>query len=89
MRQKQLELEHAIDSHLPPAKLARAAERVRAAQLSLLKARLHWIEDAQIQRSRLGSRFTRHVGEAAEIRDATRVWTEKAVEIIIREHVKT
>ena len=89
LRQKRQELEHAIRCELPQDKLARAAERVRAAQLSLLKARLHWIEDAQIQRSTLGSSYTRDVGEAAGIIEATRSWTEKAVETIIGEHAKT
>lgn len=58
LRQKQQELEHAIRGGLSQDKLVRAAERVRAAQLSQLKARLHWTEDAQIQRSMLGTAFT-------------------------------
>jgi hypothetical protein len=88
LRQKREELEHAIRSGLPHGKLVRAAERVRAAQLSLLKARLHWALEARIQRT--GWRPpTRDFGSVEEIEDATRHWTEKTNESIIALYAKT
>ena len=87
LRQKQEELEHAIRSSLPYGKLIRAAEKVRAAQLSLLKARLHWALEARIQRT--GWRLpTRDFGSVAEIQGSTRNWTEKTVESIIADYTK-
>jgi len=38
LRQKEEELRHAIMHNAPPAKLAKAAERVRTAKLHLIKA---------------------------------------------------
>ena len=88
MRQKQEELEHAIRSGLPHAKVVKAAERVRAAQLSLLKARLHWALEARI---RWTGRHpaTRDFGNIEGIEDATRDWTEKTNESIIALYAKT
>jgi hypothetical protein len=75
------ELKHAIRSGVSRHKLTKAAEGVRAAQLSLLKARLHWIEDAQIRRS--GSRFTRDVGKAADIKEAIDAWTKMPLDLLL------
>ena len=88
LRQKREELEHAIRSGLPHEKLARAAERVRAAQLSLLKARLHWALEARIQRTG-GRPPTRDFGSVAEIQGSTRDWTERTIASIIADHAKT
>jgi hypothetical protein len=88
LRQKQEELEHTIRSGLPHAKVVRAAESVRAAQLSLLKARLHWAMEARI---RWTGRHpaTRDFGSIEQIEDATRDWTEKTNESIIALYTKT
>jgi hypothetical protein len=78
------ELKHAVRAGLPHAKVLKAAQRVREAQLSLLKARLHWARDAQIQKS--GQGVTRAYGEVEEIEDAIRDWKQKSTEAIVSEH---
>ncbi len=89
MRQKQQELEHAIRSGHSPHQLAKAAEQVRAAQLSLLKARLHWLSEAQIQRSGTFHPATRDYGQIDAMEKTTHLWKEKSVEEILCEHRKT
>jgi hypothetical protein len=87
LRQKQQELEHAITSGLSRDKLVKAAERLRAAHLSLLKARQYWVADAKIQHTG-GRPSTRDFGALHEIEEATRAWTEKSVDVIIAEHAR-
>ena len=87
LRQKQQELEHAIISGLSRDKLVKAAERVRAAHLSLLKARQYWVADAKIQHTG-GRRSTRDFGAVHEIEEATRAWTAKSVDFIIAERAR-
>lgn len=84
--QRQRQLEHAIRSKRPDNKLLQAAERVREAQLSLLKARLHWALEARFRYIYPPSTRTRDFGEIAKIEEATRAWTDKSAGTIISEY---
>ena len=78
MRREQ-ELGHALRSAAPRERLIRAAEDLRAAHLSLLKAELYWAQDARIRRREVAGRITK-------IQDDTRVWMERSVDEILRDY---
>ena len=48
LTRRQHELQHAIREGLPHDQVLSAVEAVRAAHLSLLKAELHWAEEARL-----------------------------------------
>lgn len=75
------ELEHAVHAALPREHLLRAAESVRAAQLSLLKAELHWIQAAKIVGREPGNR-------ERNILHDQQYWTEVAVDEIVQRYAK-
>ena len=49
LTRRQQELQHAIRAELPHEQVLGAVEAVRAANLSLLKAELHWAEEARLK----------------------------------------
>jgi hypothetical protein len=49
LTRRQQELQHAIRAGLPQEQVLSAVEAVRAANLSLLKAELHWAEEARLR----------------------------------------
>lgn len=78
LERRQLELAHAIRSGFSHERLVQAAENLRAAQLSLLKAELHWVEDSKIRGKLTGEHIAR-------IQSDARTWTEKSVEQILHD----
>ena len=72
------ELKHALHSRFTREKLVKAAEKLRTAHLSLLKAKLYWAEDARLQ----GRDVTAHL---AKIHDEKREWMERSTEEILRD----
>ncbi|MES2776069.1 MAG: hypothetical protein V4722_17970 [Bacteroidota bacterium] len=49
LSQKREELSHAIKCSFPPERLSKAVEKYRAAELSLLKAKIHVLKDKDFQ----------------------------------------
>ena len=82
---REQELEHAIRSALPREQLIRAAEAARTAHLSLLKAELHWIEDAKIDRH---AKIVGRDGDAriANIQRDMQRWTERSIDKILHDY---
>ena len=72
------ELKHALHSGLTREKQIKAAEKLRAAHLSLLKAKLYWVEDARIQGRDEAARL-------ANIQDETRKWMEMSADEIVHD----
>jgi hypothetical protein len=87
LARREQELDHAIRSTLSRDQLVRAAEGVRAAQMSLLKAELYWIEE-----SRIVARGVMEPGVDARIsniqRDQQR-WAERSIGDILNEYTTT
>ena len=78
---RKIELEHAIHSGLSRERVALCAEELRAAQLSLLKAELHWAEEAKLTGRDI------HVDERIRnIQLDTQQWMEKTVDDILNAH---
>ena len=75
---RELQLEHVLKSGLAREKLARVAEKLRAARLSLLKAELYWANDARLDGRDMTARL-------ANIQDETRKWTEKSADAILND----
>jgi hypothetical protein len=75
LERREQELEHAIRTALPREQLVRAAEAVRAAYLSLLKAERYWAEDAKVVGHDVDARIS-------NIQRDTQRWTERSVEEI-------
>ena len=79
LAKREQELTHAIRNSLPDAQLVRAAEAVRTAQLSLLKAELYWAEDPKnIYRDRTSG--------IPKIQRDQQMWTEKSAEEIVSKY---
>jgi hypothetical protein len=75
---REQEFRHAIRAGFARERVARAAENLRAAQLSLLKAELYWTRDARIRGRDVDERI-------AKIQDGTRRWTVKTFDEIMAE----
>ena len=80
LERREQELAHALRSGFSREKLVRAAEDLRAAQLSLLKAELYWTENAKIR----GREVDEHI---TKIQDDTRRWTERSIDEILHDQV--
>ena len=78
LAQKQIELEIAIRKNFPAEKINRAAEKYRAAQLSLFKAIIHEIKEWEFQKKQ-------HSLKVKEIEADILLWTNKTTEDIIKE----
>ena len=76
--QRVQELEHALHSNFSREKLVRAAEKLRRAYLSLLKAELYWAQDAKVR----GSDVDERIGK---IQNDTQRWSEKSVDEILHD----
>ena len=72
-------MDHAIRSALSRDELVRAAEGVRAAQLSLLKAELYWAEEAKV----VGRDVDARIGN---IQRDTQRWTERSIDEILHDY---
>ena len=81
LSQRETELRHAIQNKLSSEKLAKAIEKYRAAQLSLLKAQLHIIQDKDFQKRP-------HSFRSDKIENNIKIWTTKNDEEIIRDFKK-
>jgi hypothetical protein len=79
LERREQELEHAIRTALSREELVRAAEAMRAAHLSLLKAELYWAEDAKIAGRDIDARIR-------NIRRDTQKWTERSIDEILDDH---
>ena len=75
---REQELKHALHSGFTREKLVKAAEKLRAAHLSLLKAKLYWAEDARLQGLDVAARLVK-------IQDENRNWLERSDEEILRD----
>ena len=80
LERREQELAHALRSGFLREKLVRAAENLRAAQLSLLKAELYWTVNAKIRGREVDERVTK-------IQDETRKWAERSVDEILHDHM--
>jgi hypothetical protein len=78
---REQEFQHAIRVGFSRERLVRAAENLRATQLSLLKAELYWARDARIRGRDVDERVAKIEGE-------TRKWTEKTFDQILAEVAK-
>jgi hypothetical protein len=86
LARRERELDHAIRSALSRDQLVRAAEGVRAAQLSRLKAELYWAEEARIiGRGVVGRGVEAHIGNTQ--RDQQR-WTERSSDEILNDYTR-
>ncbi len=79
LARREQKLEHAIHSVMSREQLVRAAEAVRAAQLSLLKAELYWAEDAKLVGRDVEARIE-------NIQRDTQGWTERSTDEILRDY---
>jgi hypothetical protein len=80
LRLQERKLEHALRSGFSRERLVGAAEDLRAAHLSLLKAELYWAQDAKIRGRDIEERVTK-------IQDDSRRWQEKSVDEILHDYV--
>jgi hypothetical protein len=84
LARREQELDHAIRSALSRDRVIRAAEAVRTAQLSLLKAELYWAEEARIVgRGVLKHNVEAHIGKIQRDRQS---WTERSIDEILHEY---
>ena len=79
LKRREQELQHAIRTALPREQLARAAESVRTAHLSLLKAELYWVEDAKVVGRDVDARIS-------NIQRDTQRWTERSTDEILHDY---
>jgi hypothetical protein len=77
LQRREQEITHALCSGFSREKLVRAAEDLRAAQLSLLKAELYWTDDSKIRGREVEQRVTK-------IEEDMQGWAEKSVDEILR-----
>lgn len=75
------ELRHAIRSAAAPAVVMKGAERVRLAQLSILKAERHWTRDIKMRRKNVATGLH-------SIEKGITEWQEKPVGAIIAAYTK-
>ena len=78
---REQEFVHAIRVGFSRERLVRAAQNLRAAQLSLLEAELYWALNARIRGHDVDARI-------AKIPDDTRNWLEKTFDLILAEAAK-
>ena len=76
---REQKLEHAIRSALPRDQLVRAAEAMRTAQLSLLKAELYWAEEAKFVGRDVDARI-------ANIQRDVQRWMERSIDEILHDY---
>jgi hypothetical protein len=79
LARRERELQHALRSGFTREKLVRAAEDLRAARLSLLKAERYWAEDGRTRGRDVEERVTK-------IHNDTQQWMEKPVDEILRDY---
>jgi hypothetical protein len=79
LRQCELELKHALRSDFSRDRLIGAAEKLRAAALSLVKARFYWAKDAKIK----GRNFDERV---AKFQSETQKWKNKSIDEILHDY---
>ena len=79
LARREQELEYAIRSPLPHEQLVRAAEAVNTAHMSLLKAELHWAEEAKIVGRDVDARI-------ANIQRDMQRWTEQSIDEIMHDY---
>lgn len=77
LERREHELRHAIRAARPREQLVRAAEAVRAAHLSLLKAEHHWAEDAKLAGRDVAARVS-------NIERNVREWAERSIDEIMQ-----
>lgn len=80
LERREQELAHALRSGFSRERLVRAAEDLRAARLSLLKAELYWTKNAKIR----GRKVDEHI---VKIQNDMRKWTEKSVDQVLLDQV--
>lgn len=79
LTRREQELQHAIRCAVPREQLVRAAEAVRAAHLSLLKAEHYWAEDASVLGRDVDARIDK-------IRNETQKWSERLIDEILDDY---
>ncbi len=75
---REQELEHALRSGFARERLIKAAEDLRAARLSLLKAELYWVQDAKVRGHDIDKRV-------AKIQSDTQRCLEKSIDEILHD----
>ena len=78
LTRRQQELQHAIRAGLPRDQVLSAAEAVKAANLSLLKAELHWAEEARLKGGDAHERIR-------NIHQESQSWTSRSADEIANE----
>ena len=78
LQRRRQELKHAIRSAFSREKLVRAADHLKEAHLSLLKAELHWETEAKIKGHGINERVFK-------IQENIRSWMEKSTDDILNE----
>ncbi len=75
LSRRERELEHMLRSGFARERVVRAAEDLRAAHLSLLKAELYWTHDAKIRGREIDERV-------AKIQSDARKWRDRSIDEI-------
>jgi hypothetical protein len=83
LSRREEELRHALRNHFDPAKIQRAVERVRTAQLHLLKARQHLLKPYSYS---AGGDTARRESQLQKIGEQKEFWQRRPVNEIIDEY---
>jgi hypothetical protein len=84
LKRKQ-ELQHAIRAGAPHGQLAKAAEKLRSAQLSLLKAELCWVRAARLKNFRVTGPSCAAQERIEIIEEKARKWESKTLDEILHD----
>ena len=82
LQKRKLELQHAVQSKFALHKLYKSAEKYRAAQLSLLKAKIHVLKEKEIQNKLTDVKYSL-------IETEIKRWSDMTEQEIIIEFTKT
>jgi hypothetical protein len=80
---RQQELQHAIRAGASHRQLAGAAEKLRSAQLSLLKAELMWARESRLRNFRVSELSPAAQKRISHIEEQTRKWAGRTVDEIL------
>ena len=79
LRKCERELEHALRSGFSRDRLVKGAEKLRAANLSLIKARFYWAKDAKVKGHDIDD-------NVAKFQSETQRWKEKSIHDILQDY---
>jgi hypothetical protein len=88
LQRRQQELQHALRTKLPSNQLAKAVEKVRTAQVSLLKADLHWARQKGLKHFKV-SEPAELKEQIANLQQQVEKWESMSLDEIIRAECST